>query len=109
MTKKTIKSILGTCCIAIVFALFIRQNVFASVVVKSSTNIDNKYKIGDRALVNLLNKTPKVGDYVVFKYGNDNSLGKVTKINNDTIVINKSNKQFTIAKTDVKGIIFFKY
>ena len=67
MNKKNVKSLVLTVAVAIVLVFFIRQNVFASVVVKSNTNVNNKFKIGDRAFINLMNKTPKVNNYIIFK------------------------------------------
>lgn len=108
MNKKSIKSLVTTVCIGVILAVVIRQNVFASVVVKGSTNVNNKYKTGDKALVNLLNKTPKVGNYVMFNYKNQDTIGQITKVENNVITISKDNKQFTISTNDIKGTIFFK-
>ena len=63
-----------------------------------------------RVLVNKLSKTFDINDIVIFRRADKRALvGRIKSFQDDTIVVSRSDSEYTISKKDLVGKAFFMY
>jgi len=94
----------------IVFGFLIMFNLFVCQPFKVTKDSVSNVPAGSRVLVNKLSKTFNVNDIVVFRRADKHALvGRIKSLQDDTIVVSRSDSECTISKKDMVGKAFFMY
>jgi hypothetical protein len=94
----------------IVFGFLIVLHLFVFQTFKVTANAVADVPSNSRVLVNKLSKTVGINDVVVFRGSDKHALvGKIKSLQDDTIVVSRSDSDYTISKKNVIGKVFFVY
>jgi hypothetical protein len=96
--------------IPIVFVFLILVHFYVSEAFKVTQSQVSGIPAGSRVLVNKLAKSFDVNDVIVFKRADKLALvGKIKSLQDNTILISRSDGEYTINKKDIVGKVFFMY